>query len=125
MDNELVYGDGRFEPADPLGVAAVDDWTRRLCEKGYYPSQDVGNTNGLSYELYEHAEDGWAVIFQTAGRCCLVWCGTWPDLIGLLALVSGIALAGVLEEADYSSGGARLPVSLPREKRRTAHTEGR
>ena len=101
--SDFRYHDGKFS-VDNNPVVFSDDGL-----PGFHQSQEVGCGTGLSYMLWERydpeedAELEWIVQFSTAGRCCMIRCFNWIDLIDLLSTLSPIAMAGIFDECDYAS----------------------
>ncbi len=120
--NYLVYRNGVYRREDPIEFTAADNSERCCSEvletRGYHRSQDVGDTSGLSYTLWEHHTEGWVVNFGTACRFCCIHVADWPDLIDLLHKLSIIALAGLITE-DYGYHGVYFPVRETHAARRS------
>jgi hypothetical protein len=117
----LVSKEGRLSVGDPFGIQAAEANVGEdaLAALGYSLSQEVGDRGGISYVLYEHPEKGWIVRFDTVDRFCLIACPTWLDLIPLLASLSSIALAGLINHVDVLGldCSAHLPVRVRTSRR--------
>ncbi len=92
MNTSFRFTDGRLieDHSFTLPDGTVSDELRKA---GYLLTQVVGDTDGLSYDLYEHDEKGWLVMFNTASSSCEIVVSDWPDLVELLAKLSPIVLA--------------------------------
>ncbi|WP_439628849.1 hypothetical protein [Gemmata sp.] len=101
MEQEFVFEGGQFRPCEVLPEPG-ELRDERLGAAGYRRGQEFGDTDGTHFVLWERAGEAragacWVVAFCTPDRSCLVACRTWPDLIGLLALLGPIAAASVLD----------------------------
>jgi hypothetical protein len=108
MINCFRYANGTYTPAE------IDE---EVLKKKYHLSQNVGEDSGLHYALQE-SDDGWCVSFSTAGRYCDILCDTWPDLIGILAVLSPIALAALINEETSEAIMLLLRPSIDEVERR-------
>jgi hypothetical protein len=117
-DTLVTFRAGSFDELDavPYIGEAVEDFDDRLKAAGFGLSQTVGDASGIHYELWEHTErHEWIIVFGTAGYWCPILCQRWADLIELLAKLSPVALAGMIQEAD--SGDPFITVRLTRAAR--------
>jgi hypothetical protein len=107
VESTFLYENGQFVPADPLGLTTgpLSDLDDALEAMGYNVSQIVGDENGLHYQVFEHEQDGWVIVF------CTIACGSWPDFISLLNTLSVTALAGALTDTD--ADGRKSPCHMP------------
>lgn len=114
MDTDFLFRGGAFAPVPEL---VSGDWEQWLADNKFHLSQTVGDEAGLHYRLYE-GEEAWLVAFGTAGRLCVIRCEAWPDLIELLAKLSPIALAAILDDEQIEAVGEALEPFRERVRRR-------
>jgi hypothetical protein len=111
----FIFESGRFIPGDPLGIMVQDevsgDWDKWLESKGFDISQTVGDDNRLCYVLYENDDKSESIVmFHTPGKRSWYLARSWPDLIGLLSMLSNIVLAGIIRNPDWVRG---YPAHIP------------
>lgn len=103
------YNEGTFKQMEVKWLEASET-DKAIRENGYHIQQSVGDTNGLSYELFSNQEASlkFCIIFQTASEFCVIFVEDWPDLIELLSKLSVIAIAGAMGEGTTSGGVFRV-----------------
>lgn len=120
MTRAYIFKDGKF--VSGAEVEFNEDGVADGCYPGFHQSQAVGCTYGLHYvvyEKYDRDEDGpyegpFIVEFSTSGYWCPILCEGWPNLIELLAKLSPIALAAMMDGDDDLQSIMNM---LPQKKR--------
>jgi hypothetical protein len=110
----FIYESGRFLVSDPLALVGRVKDNQYLEVLGFGVSKTVGSDEGLSYTLYEHkGRSEWLVKFQTVRSESWILVRSWPDLMGLLSMLSPIVLAGLIRDYDDDRRecSAHLPTS--------------
>jgi hypothetical protein len=97
-DTWYTFAAGQFNVSGPPPGfdAAAGDLAAEMIRLGYCPAAAAGDLHDVNYDLFERPEGGWAAIVRLAGRRC----DDWPELLGLLAVLSPIVLAGCVRRAD-------------------------
>lgn len=97
----LRFEDSQFKPDvwPEFSAHQETDDDAFLLKEGFLKQSEVGNTNGLNFEVYEKgsSEGEWVVSFGTSFSACYIKCSGWPNFIELLSKLSSIAVASLNE----------------------------